>query len=224
MEGGQILKVSRDAYGNELQFLNNTGLQESQWTRSETNVKIGRRSQFEAVTLLGELNSTAIGNQNGNVLVGNFGNNRLQGMKGEDALWGLHGNDKLIGNRGADQFIFAAREADELFDVAAAQGQDLIVDFRRSQGDKIALDRSAFGLASELGDGFSVPSDFAVVSRLAQASSSEASIVYVNRSRELVFNANGAADGVGEGGGAFAKLLSGASSSNPLTTDDFVII
>ena len=224
VEGGQILKVSRDAYGNELQFLNNTGLQESQWTRSETNVKIGRRSQFEAVTLLGELNSTAIGNQNGNVLVGNFGNNRLQGMKGEDALWGLHGNDKLIGNRGADQFIFAAREADELFDVAAAQGQDLIVDFRRSQGDKIALDRSAFGLASELGDGFSVPSDFAVVSRLAQASSSEASIVYVNRSRELVFNANGAADGVGEGGGAFAKLLSGASSSNPLTTDDFVII
>ena len=63
------------------------------------------------------------------------GDDTLTGGTGNDTLWG----DGLLldeASGGADWFVFDAND-----------GQDVIMDFRRSDGDKIVLDPSAIGWA-----------------------------------------------------------------------------
>ena len=79
-----------------------------------------------------------------NILDGGAGNDTLEGLNGDDTLLGRSGNDKLIGGAGrdtleggagADQFIYQSiRESS-----TSASSRDIIVDFSRSQGDKINL-------------------------------------------------------------------------------------
>lgn len=70
-------------------------------------------------------------------LFGNAGKDSLNGGSGDDKLTGGAGADNLTGGRGADTFIFT-KISDSKVKSAAS---DIITDFRRSQGDKIDLQK-----------------------------------------------------------------------------------
>ncbi|AOF90397.1 hemolysin-type calcium-binding repeat family protein [Sinorhizobium sp. RAC02] len=89
---------------------------------------------IEAV-ILGAGNDTLRGDAGANTVWGNGGNDNLNGGAGADKLSGGAGADKLTGGLGADQFIFSNLSDSTL----STSGRDFIVDFNRSQGDKIDL-------------------------------------------------------------------------------------
>lgn len=60
------------------------------------------QNNFEAVTLLGNGNYKAIGDQFDNIIIGNTGDNILIGGEGNDTITGNEGNDRLEGGMGAD--------------------------------------------------------------------------------------------------------------------------
>ncbi|GAA0580347.1 hypothetical protein GCM10009416_18400 [Craurococcus roseus] len=69
------------------------------------------------------------GSAGDDTLLGGAGYDALMGGDGADRLAGGSGGDVLIGGAGADAFVFAS----------AADGNDRIQDFTRSQGDEIDL-------------------------------------------------------------------------------------
>ncbi|MGA0617564.1 calcium-binding protein [Paracoccus sp. KR1-242] len=101
----------------------------------------------------GEANDTMIGGQGNDTLSGDAGNDLLRGGTeadsllggvgadtlygdaGADILVGSAGGDRLWGGVGADRFVFL-----NVNDSAPVPGmQDVILDFSRSQGDKLVL-------------------------------------------------------------------------------------
>ncbi len=70
-------------------------------------------------------------------LYGAGGNDRLEGGDANDFLWGGTGNDTLQGGAGADRFYFDTA-------LNSTSNKDVILDFNRSQGDKIYLDNDIF--------------------------------------------------------------------------------
>lgn len=66
------------------------------------------------------------GGNGADVLVGGRGNDVLVGGNGNDVLAGNDGNDILFGGNGADRFVIDG-------------GQDVVRDFRASQGDRIVF-------------------------------------------------------------------------------------
>jgi Ca2+-binding RTX toxin-like protein len=91
-------------------------------------------AEVEKLTLTGTAGIAGKGNELANTLTGNTGNNQLDGGAGIDILAGGKGLDTLIGGLGADKFDFNA-----LTDSVVGAGRDLVLDFSRSQGDKIDL-------------------------------------------------------------------------------------
>ena len=82
-----------------------------------------------ASTLLGaDGNDTLTGGAGVDSLFGQFGDDALRGGGGDDLLYGGFGNDLLLGGAGADTFIFGL-----------GWGNDMILDFSRSQGDRMDL-------------------------------------------------------------------------------------
>ena len=77
---------------------------------------------------------TIIGSSGGNTLNGRGGNDILSGLGGNDRLIGGTGRDELRGGTGADKFDFNSKA-----ESVAGSNPDTIVDFRRSEGDKIDL-------------------------------------------------------------------------------------
>jgi Ca2+-binding RTX toxin-like protein len=175
------------------------------------------------LTLLGTGNINGTGNTLANNITGNGGNNTLKGDAGNDILIsglgndilvGGAGNDQLTGNSGADRFTFDSGAAF----TPTSLGLDRVTDFQHGF-DKIVLDKTTFtALKSITGNGFSVATEFAVVSNNTAAATSAALITYDSSSGALNFNQNGATAGFGTGG-EFASL-----SRHPvLTASDFVI-
>ncbi|AZF24338.1 retention module-containing protein [Pseudomonas sp. R2-60-08W] len=81
-------------------------------------------------TLLGGNGDDILFGQGGNdVLDGGKGNDILLGGTGNDTLMGGQGNDILIGGAGADTFVWKAGDI----------GNDVIKDFKASEGDRIDL-------------------------------------------------------------------------------------
>jgi Ca2+-binding RTX toxin-like protein len=78
----------------------------------------------------GEGHDFLMGDANDDQLYGDGGHDTLLGGSGKDRLGGGDGNDKLTGGTNADTFVF---DNTTLGDV------DTIVDFRRSEGDKIRM-------------------------------------------------------------------------------------
>jgi hypothetical protein len=73
---------------------------------------------------------------------GRDGNDTIQGMAGDDDLYGEGGNDVLIGGTGADRLTGGLGKDQFTYNsVSESTGalRDLIMDFSRSQGDKISL-------------------------------------------------------------------------------------
>ncbi|MBA4233722.1 MAG: hypothetical protein C0465_24400 [Ralstonia sp.] len=89
-------------------------------------------------------NDRLTGNDGNDMLFGDDGNDTLSGGAGNDVLTGGSGNDTLEGGIGTDLMrggagadTFRFREGD--FGSAATGGYDQILDFTRSEGDRISL-------------------------------------------------------------------------------------
>lgn len=185
-------------------------------------------------TILGEEDDDGLAGQEGDdSLVGGKGNDRLYGWLGNDTLNGDEGNDLLFGDGGNDtlrggqgndtltgDYVDQAAGADTFaFDklsgaiTFADLGVDIITDFQ-SCNDKILLDKAIFTALPGALDA----TTFQVVDTIDQAATSAGLIVYSQG--QLLYNANGAEAGYGEGG-QFAILE--ALPAATLTADHFVV-
>jgi len=81
-------------------------------------------------------NDTLNGEAGDDWLIAGNGKDKLHGGSGNDVLNGGLGRDVLGGGTGADLFLFVVPEESPL----ASSSRDVIVDFSRSQRDKIQLD------------------------------------------------------------------------------------
>jgi uncharacterized protein YkwD len=168
-------------------------------------------------------NDAIFGDQGNDLLAGGDGNDQLSGGEGDDTLLGGRGNDRLVGNAGNDLLVGSCGkdlfvlESSRAFQ-AADFGLDTFQGFKSGQ-DKIQLAGESFGaLKSVFGEGFSQASDFAVVATDDAAAGNAAVIVYSSGSGKLLYNANGSADGLGDGA-AIAQL----TNKPNLIANDFII-
>jgi len=146
-------------------------------------------------------------------LLGGDGDDMLKGGAGRDRLNGGAGNDTLMGGNKTDFFIFNTNETFDSDDV----GVDTITDFN-TEDDFILLDLDTFAaITSDPGNtenlGFSVTTEFAVVTSDADANTSQALIVHSTESGNLYYNPNGATAGFGNGG-QFANVGPELASEN----------
>jgi Ca2+-binding RTX toxin-like protein len=168
----------------------------------------------------------AVGND---ILDGEDDNDSLIGGTGDDTLYGANGNDTLLGGDGADYLNgdngFDALTGGAGSDIFAgfspnAANKDTITDFQVG-ADKIALSKTSFSaLQSLVGNGFTVATDFAVVTNTASIATSNALIVYNSQDGTLTYNQNLGAAGLGTGG-TFAKL---ENLPTGLSAGDFQIV
>ena len=156
------------------------------------------------------LDNVINGNGNANVLRGGAGNDALNGRAGNDILDGGTGRDVLTGGVGADRFRFTAPRS-----FGAAQA-DRITDFTSSEGDRIEISRRAFGLSAGATVSFQAVNSAAELNR---ALGSTTLLIQDLRNGSLVFNQNGAAAGMGQGG-VFAQVSQGLS----LGASDFTLL
>lgn len=149
-----------------------------------------------------ESDNQILGNKKANKLDGLAGNDTLTGGNGNDILMGGSGDDILTGGKGKDRFKFGS---DRPFN-AVDFGVDTITDFKTAQKDSIVLSEKTFEkLESIVGKGFSVIAEFEAVNGENKAKTSEAFIVYNQKTGDLFYNANGSQPGFGSGG-KFASL------------------
>lgn len=179
--------------------------QDSVSSSVSTTLAAGTRN----LTLTGAAAINGTGNALDNLINGNGAANELRGEAGNDLLDGGAGRDQLTGGSGADRFRFATAGA---FGTAQA---DRITDFSRSEGDRIELSRSAFGLATSASLSFQTVSNDADLSR---ALSSSTLLVQDLRDGSMLFNQNGTAAGAGQGG-VFAVVSQGLT----LQASDFAL-
>jgi Ca2+-binding RTX toxin-like protein len=99
------------------------------------------------------------GSSGDDILAGNAVANELRGELGDERLFGFAGNDKLVGGIGAD--TMTGGEGADLFLFGSALespagfiSRDVILDFRRDQGDKIDLGLIDANAADAVNDGF----------------------------------------------------------------------
>lgn len=137
----------------KVDIVNQTLLQ----TSGNVVLKIGLNN----VTLLGNANLNASGNENANVITGNVGANRMNGAAGHDFLTGMDGNDTLLGSRGndtisggngADQIeggndsdLMSGNAGSDSFVFANNFGRDTISDFSLAAGDRLMIDNLVWG-------------------------------------------------------------------------------
>ncbi len=157
--------------------------------------------------LTGQDNTNGIGNELDNKIAGNSKANKLEGFAGDDTL---------TGGKGKDSFEFGGAGAFKKADL----GVDIITDFQSSQKDTIVLSKTTFDkLESSIGKGFSVIAEFDTVNGDKKAETSEAFIVYNQKTGDLFYNANGSEAGFGSGG-LFATL----EGTPALKGSDFSIV
>ncbi|WDH23070.1 LapA family giant adhesin [Pseudomonas chlororaphis] len=83
-------------------------------------------------------NDTLLGGAGNDIIFGQGGNDLLDGGKGNDILLGGTGNDMLIGGAGND-ILIGGSGADTFVWKAGDTGNDVIKDFKASEGDRIDL-------------------------------------------------------------------------------------
>lgn len=80
-------------------------------------------------------------------MIGGYGDDLLYGEAGADTLTGGNGADTLIGGTEADLYYFGSS------DMGVGVAADHIVDFSRTQGDKIEFNISGIAATSFVGNG-----------------------------------------------------------------------
>ncbi len=175
----------------------------------------------------------------GSTLVGGGGDDALVGGSCDDVLVGNEGDNEVSGATGHDLFVFSTGYCSGLdwldgwFQPTPPAptscpsppvpffpdfGTTYLTDFTETV-DRIALDKATFtALASDVGPGFSDPTDFHLVDEDAAVATDPAVIVYSTESEILFYNENRAAPGLGQGG-PFAELDDGE-----LEPADFLVI
>ncbi|MEP0830560.1 hypothetical protein NDI48_04970 [Microcoleus sp. AS-A8] len=150
---------------------------------------------------------TLIGGDGNDSLDGGAGNDYLIGGDGNDTLIGWAGNDTLIGGEGSDRFVYSYDFYSPWVAFSPENfGVDVISDFETGN-DKIVLFRNNFtSISSAVGTGFSVASEFAIVTSDDDAATSIADIVYNSVNGNLFYNSNGSDPGLGTGA-LFATLV-----------------
>jgi Ca2+-binding RTX toxin-like protein len=160
-------------------------------------------------------NDSLNGGDANDYLNGGAGNDSLNGEDANDYLDGGAGDDTLIGGLGSDSFVYSPWVAFN----PVSFGVDVISDFETGS-DKIVLYTNTFtSISSAVGTGFSVASEFAIVTSDSDAASSIADIVYNSLNGNLFYNPNGTDSGFGTGA-LFATLV-GAPT---LVATDFAIL
>lgn len=94
------------------------------------------------------------GGVDNDILEGNAGNDQIEGQSGNDILVGNEDNDWLVGGEGhdvligglGDDILNGGQGADVFFLNSANDGFDTLLDFNPSQGDKIQISASGFGV------------------------------------------------------------------------------
>ena len=150
---------------------------------------------LENLTLTGTDALTGIGNTLKNTIVGNAGNNVLDGGSGADILTGA---------AGADSFLFSLKPT--LFGTTSAKH---LTDLNSAEGDKINVNRTAFGYGPNTTASLTTVSSAAA---LTSALGSGTLFVYDTTNGSLYWNQNGTTSGFGSGG-IFAILDNKASLS-----------
>lgn len=162
------------------------------------------------------------------------GNDTIFGGDGNDTLIGGKGNDTLSGGNGNDSFDlnsynYILMGAETLVPIPKIhQGTVVITDFQQfnfdpnaddlGERDLLILSKSAYSLNSDLGIGFSDPSEFEVVANDTDAAFSDALITFSRDTGNLFYNENRAAGDFGNG-----SQLATLVSVTDLTTDSFQI-
>ncbi|MDA7501463.1 Ig-like domain-containing protein [bacterium] len=131
---------------------------------------------------------------------------RLLGTSSADVFRLGKGREKITGGDGADLFGFYSRKKGK---------KDILTDFDSAEGDMIGLSDDAFKDLGEI--------NFATADSKAEMKTlfkQEANVVYLSTKGKLYYDQNGEDNGLGKGGGMFAKL-----KGNPtLVEDDFMMI
>ncbi|WP_373479748.1 beta strand repeat-containing protein [Geminocystis sp.] len=211
--------------GDDTYIINNTGVKITELANQGTDVVISSLT-YTLIPNLENLQLTGLANINGtgndvdnniggnsanNILSGGIGNDILTGNEGNDTLIGGQGNDILTGGSGADQFQYITNTAFSSPNI----GNDEILGFNRSEGDKFILGKTTFNLTGNIGDILST-SQFASVATDNLAQSSTARIVHSQATGTVFFNANGATIG-GEG------FIFDSNVTTALVNTDFII-
>ncbi len=128
------------------------------------------------------------------ILVGNGGADRLTGRAGADTFYGGDGADILTGGAGSDAFAFDT--------LARPATRDTIMDFKRAQGDVIALNPDAFAAVTPT-DGRLNEGQFHAAAGAKAAQAADDRIIYNTTTGVLYYDADGLG---GQAAVAFALL------------------
>ena len=152
----------------------------------------------------------SIGNRSySNAILGTLRKDRIIGTASDEIIAGGAKKDKVKGGAGADVFVFNAPGG------FGNKQMDVIRDFSSSQGDSLVLSKDQFGSLASIS--FETALKRKQVKQLA--SSSDSTILYMQKSGKLYYNENGSEDGFGVGG-VFAKL----KGAPELGASDFTIV
>ncbi|MGE8351438.1 MAG: retention module-containing protein [Pseudomonas protegens] len=117
---------------------NQTGVDVSKVTTSNVHQYITEHYKEFDVSGSHDGNDTLLGGAGNDILFGQGGNDTLDGGKGNDILLGGTGKDTLIGGQGND-ILIGGSGADTFVWKAGDTGNDVIKDFKASEGDRIDL-------------------------------------------------------------------------------------
>ena len=115
-----------------------TGVDVSKVTTSNVHQFITEHYTAFDVSGAHDGNDTLLGGAGNDILFGSGGNDVLDGGKGNDILLGGTGNDSLMGGQGND-ILIGGSGADTFVWKAGDTGNDVIKDFKASEGDRIDL-------------------------------------------------------------------------------------
>ena len=128
--------ISRSQVANTLQKIEFIGEVDTSGTENAVDILIGNDSDNRLFAIGG--NDYVYGGDGKDTLLGGRGNDVMLGGDGDDLLRGFEQSDILIGGAGADTFGFWGYDS--------RSGVDTILDFTASEGDKIRIDRSDYGI------------------------------------------------------------------------------
>jgi Ca2+-binding RTX toxin-like protein len=185
LSGGEGADSQVGGLGNDTYIVDNAGdvIDESVASGNDTvtsSISWTLGINLENLLLTGSANLVGVGNDLGNRIQANGGNCTLNG--------GL-GRDTLVGGVGADSFLFATTP---VYGIGTADG---ISNFNAAAGDRIMIDRLAFGIGAASVSLISV--DAAGLTNGLRTSNL---FVYNTSAGELIYNENGSATGFGSGG------------------------
>ncbi|MFW9082664.1 retention module-containing protein [Pseudomonas sp. P2757] len=115
-----------------------TGVDVSKVTTSNVHQYITEHYQAFDVSGAHDGNDTLLGGAGNDILFGAGGNDTLDGGKGNDILLGGTGNDTLMGGPGND-ILIGGSGGDTFVWKSGDTGNDVIKDFKASEGDRIDL-------------------------------------------------------------------------------------